>query len=133
MHQQQSLASKWRLSLPRLLGTHRDTSFTQEEVRRRLRAGDTACVRTAAVHAAAARTAVWSALLPDNIARDLGAAARKLPSVVFWHSQGISLEDIGRRISPLGGAWDADRALDTASALIAYVLNEPGFIDRLAA
>jgi hypothetical protein len=133
MQQQQSLSSKWRFSLPRLLGTHRDRSFTQEEVRRRLRGGDSGCARTAAVRAAAAHTAVWSSLLPDNIAVDLGAAARKLPSVVFWHTQGISLEDIGRRISPLGGAWDADRALDTASALIAYILNEPGFIERLAA
>jgi hypothetical protein len=133
MQHLQSLSSKWRFSLPRLLGTQRDPSFTQDEVRRRLRGRDSGCARTAAVHAAAARTAVWSALLPDDIASDLGAAARKLPSVVFWHSQGISLEDIGRRISPLGGAWDADRALDTASALIAYVLNEPGFIDRLAA
>lgn len=133
MQIQQSLSSKWRFSLPRLLGTHRDPSFTQEEVRSRLRARDTACSRTAAVHAAAARTAVWSALLPDDIAGDLGAAGRKLPSIVFWHSQGIPLEDIGRRISPFGGAWDADRALDAASALIAYVLNEPGFIDRIAA
>ncbi len=130
--QQQSLSSKLRLSWPRLLGAP-DQSFTAEEVRQRLRLVDKACARTAAVHAAAARTAIWSSLLPDNIARDLGPAGHRLPTVVFWHSQGISLDDIGRRLSPFGGAWDADRAIAAASALIAYVLNQPGFIDDVAA
>ena len=35
------------------------------------------------------------------------------------------------RLSPLGGAWDANRALDAASALIAQALNR-GHIAPLA-
>src|SRR5207244_1938249 len=125
--QQHSISSKpRRFFWPRLLAQPRNT-FSPDEVRQRLRLGDTAHPRTAAVHAAASRTAVWSSLLPDDVALDLGAAGRRLPSVVFWHSQGISLDDIGRRISRFGGAWDAERAIDVASQLIAHVLNEPGF------
>lgn len=130
---QLSISSKSRFSLPRLLARHQHPSFTPEEVRQRLRLGEAAHPRTAAVHAAASQTAIWSALLPENLARDLGAGGRKLPSVVFWHRQGLSLEDIGRRLSPFGGPWDADRAIATASALIAHILNEPGFINPLAA
>lgn len=130
--QQQSVSSKSWFFWPRLLQSQHEF-YTPEEVRQRLRVGDAEHPRTQAVHAAAARTAVWSALLPDKIAFDLGAAGRRLPSVVFWHSQGLSLEDIGRRISRFGGAWDAERAIDVASQLIAHVLNEPGFVDEVAA
>src|SRR5690242_15816661 len=130
--QQQSVSSKSWFFWPRLLQAQYEF-YTPEEVRQRLGVGDTEHPRTQAVHAAAARTAVWSALLPDKIAFDLGAAGRRLPSVVFWHSQGMSLEDIGRRISRFGGAWDAERAIDVASQLIAHVLNEPGFFDEVAA
>ncbi len=130
MHQQ-SIWSKPRFSWPRLLARKR--SFSPEEVRQRLRQADAGCRRTAAVHDAAAQTAIWSGLLPDKIACELGAASHRLPSVVLWHSQGLSLETIGRRLSPLGGPWDAERALLTASALIAHILNEPGFVDNLVA
>ena len=129
--QRQSIWSRPRLSWSRLLPRKR--SFSPEEVRRRLRQSDSGCKRTAAVHDAAAQTAIWSGLLSDKIACELGAAGYRLPSVVLWHSQGLSLETIGRRLSPLGGPWDAERALITASALIAHVLNEPGFVNSLAA
>jgi hypothetical protein len=43
--------------------------------------------------------------------------------VVFWYRQGIAPCEIGRRLSPLGGAWDANRALAAAAALIAEALN----------
>ena len=131
--QQRSISSKSRRFFwPRLLSQSRN-SFTPEEVRQRLRHADSVHPRTVAVQTAAARTAVWSALLPDNVAFDLGPAGRRLPSVVFWHSQGVSLEDIGRRLSRFGGAWDAERAIDVASQLIAHMLNEPGFMEDVAA
>lgn len=134
MHQQHSISSKPRRSFwPRLLSAYRFDPYTPEEVRQRLRFADTQDPRTVAVQAAASRTSVWSALLPENVALDLGPAGRRLPSVVFWHAQGLPLEDIGRRISQLGGAWDADRAIDVASQLIAYMLNEPGFVEDVAA
>jgi hypothetical protein len=79
--------------------------------------------RTAAVHAAAARTSVWSSRLPDRLAFNLGRSAHRLPTVVYWHRQGIQPDEIGRRLSPFGTEWDADRALDAATSLIADVLN----------
>jgi hypothetical protein len=98
--------------------------YTAQEVRQRLQAdlrdGDS---RTAAVYAAAAMTAVWSSLLPERLAFDLGRAANRLPSVVFWYRQGLSPQEIGRRLSPFGTAWDAERALDAAASLIAQALN----------
>jgi hypothetical protein len=124
------ISSKSRLPFARLL-SQRDT-FTPKEVRQRLRQDEAAHPRTAAVHAAAARTAVWSALLPDKVAYDLGRASTRLPTVVFWYCQGVSALEIGRRLSQFGGTWDADRALDVASALIAHILNQPGFLELVA-
>ena len=88
--------------------------------------------RTLAVHAAAARTSLWSSRLPDKLAFDLGRTASRLPSVVYWYRQGVSLHDIGRRLSGFGGAWDAERALDVAAALIADALNQGAHADLAA-
>ncbi len=108
--------------MPRLLASRK--RFSPEEVRRRLQVnaalGDE---RTEAVHAAAARTGVWSDRLPDRLAFELGRAANRLPSVVYWYRQGLSPRDIGQRLSPFGSDWDANRALDAASMLIAQSLN----------
>jgi hypothetical protein len=106
----------WRLL------AQRDT-FTAEEVRQRLLSADTTHSRTTAVHAAAARTALWTSRLPEKAARDLGRAASRLPTVVYWYRQGVPASEIGRRLSPFGGAWDADRALEVAAVLITEVLN----------
>jgi hypothetical protein len=125
-----SITSKSRLPLPRLLSQR--VTFTPSEVRQRLRQDGAADPRTAAVHAAAARTALWSGLLPDKVAYDLGRTATRLPTVVFWYCQGVSAHEIGRRLSSFGGAWDADRALDVATALIAHILNTPGFLELAA-
>jgi hypothetical protein len=46
-----------------------------------------------------------------------------LPSVIFWYSQGVPIQEIGRRISPFSGEWDADRAIGVAVTLIAEILN----------
>ena len=97
--------------------------FTAAEVRHRLQANGMDDVRTLAVMAMAARTGVWSSDVPDRLAFDLGRTANRLPSVIFWYRQGLSMCEIGRRLSPFGGAWDANRALDTAASLIATALN----------
>ena len=118
-----------RISLARLLARN---NFTAQEVRQRLQVDfATSDERTRHVHAAAAHTAVWSSRLSDRLAFELGRAASRLPSVVFWYRQGVSLNEIGRRLSPFGSVWDANRALDTAATLIAQVLNE-GAITTLA-
>jgi hypothetical protein len=107
--------------LPRLLA-HR-MPFTAEEVRQRLQVDCPEEPRTAAVHAAAARTSLWSSRLPKRVSFDLGRAANRLPTIVCWYRQGVPAHEIGRRLSPFGGAWDADRALDVAATLIADLLN----------
>ena len=120
-HTHSHTSSKSRLSLPRLLATRKN--YTPMEVRQRLQVDQDGDARTRAVHAAAAMTGVWSSMLPDRVAYELGRAATRLPSVVFWYSQGLSEHEIGRRLSPFGTAWDADRALNAATALIAQTLN----------
>src|SRR5947208_4346479 len=127
--QRSTLSSTLRLSLPRLLALR--TSFTAQEVlsRLRLEVGDP---RTEAVHTAAARTSIWAGLLSDKVARDLGRAANRLPTVVFWYCQGLTPHELGRRLSPFGGAWDAERALGVAALLIAELLNRPEIVEIAA-
>jgi hypothetical protein len=97
--------------------------FTADEVLQCLRVGEPGDGRTAAVQAAAARTGVWASRLPDKTAFQLGRAAGRLPSVVYWYTQGVSFNEIGSRLSPFGSAWDARRALRVAAELIAAALN----------
>lgn len=120
--------SRVNQGLRRLLGKFPRTAqtYSPEEVRLRLQKDELADPRTAAVHAAAARTALWSGLVSDKVASDLGPAANRLPTIVLWYRQGVSPHEIGRRLSPFGGAWDADHALAVAAALIAYILNQGG-------
>ncbi len=120
-HSRSHISSKPRLSLPRLLGAR--PRYTVQEVRQRLQVDSAQDDRTLAVHAMASRTTRWSCLLRDKVALDLGRAANRLPSIVFWYRQGVTAEEIGRRLSPFGGSWDANRALDAAAALIAEALN----------
>ena len=124
------ISSKSRHALPRLL-SQRNT-FTAAEVRQRLRLNGPGDARTAAVHAAASMTAVWSGLLSERTAFDLGRTATRLPTVVYWYCQGVPMHEIGRRLTPFGGPWDADRALDVAAALIAHAMNR-GYIAEVAA
>ena len=116
--------------LPRLLSRYR--SFTAREVRHRLGLTQADDPRTAAVHAMAAQTGLWSGRLPDRLALDLGATASRLPSVVYWYRQGHSPHVIGRRLSRFGGAWDAERALGVAAGLIAEALNDGARAERAA-
>jgi hypothetical protein len=130
-HSGSQTSSKLRLPLPRLLATRKH--YTAEEVRDRLQIDCLSSdLRTCAVHAAAAMTAIWSSDVPDRMAFDLGRAANRLPTVVFWYRQGLSAQEIGRRLSPFGTAWDADRALNAAATLIAEALNR-GDVAELAA
>jgi hypothetical protein len=124
------ISSKRRLSLPRLLA-HRQ-SYTAREVRQRLQIDTDADARTAAVHAAAAQTSVWCNRLRDRVAYDLGRSADRLPTVVHWYRQGLTEDEIGKRLSPFGTNFDAQRAIDAATALIAEALNS-GDVMRLAA
>lgn len=117
-----------RFAFLRLALLPQRTTYTPEEVGQRLRLDDSETdPRTRAVHRAVAHTGIWSSLLSPKVAADLGRAGTCLPLIVFWHRQGVPAADIGQRVSPFGGAWDAERALDVAFALIAQTLNQPGF------
>ena len=118
----------WRaLSGSLLRGLRSIEPYSPREVRARLledlSRGD---ARTAAVHAAAAETGAWMRLLPNDACREhrLGLAASRLPSVVFWHRQGLSAEVIGQRLTPFGERCYGDRAIDAACGVIAALLNE---------
>jgi hypothetical protein len=126
--QSSHLSSKSWSVLPRLL-LRRET-FTAQEVRQRLQIDTPRDQRTEAVHTAAAHASLWSDQVPDRLRYELGRTATRLPSVVFWYRQGVPMHEIGRRLSPFGNAWDADRALQAAAALIAQLLNrgQPLFI-----
>jgi hypothetical protein len=101
------------------------TRYTTREVRLRLQAGGLGGPRTVAVQAAAAQVGGWMRLLPSDAARErnLGLAAERLPTVVFWFCSGLSAEQIGRRLTPLGESCYGDRAIDAACSLIAALLN----------
>lgn len=118
--------SRTNTGFRRFLGKWPKTTrrYSPEEVRLRLHTDKLDDPRTAAVHAAAARTGLWSSLLSEKVRCDLGPAATRLPTVVHWYRQGVPAHEIGRRLSPFGGTWDADHALAVATALIAYVLNQ---------
>ena len=121
-----------RFALWRLVRPPQHPTFSAREVRRRLRLEQDADPRTRAVHLAAAQTAIWSSLVSDKIAVDLGRASTCLPLIVFWYRQGVPTQEIGERVSPFGGAWDAERALDVAAGLIARTLNQPGLLATAA-
>ena len=100
--------------------------YSPQEVRARLHDDNSQSdPRTAAVHAAAAEAGGWMRLLPNDAYREhrLGLAATRLPSVIFWYRQGVSPEQIGRRLTPFGGGSDGDRAIAAACGLIAALLN----------
>ena len=67
--------------------------------------------------------------MSEKVAYELGRAAPRLPTIVHWYRQGVPPQEIGRRLSPMGGAWDAERALEVAVLLIATVLNRPELVD----
>lgn len=118
-----STRATWFNSLLQMLGLRsRVERFTAEEVRTRL-LGEPTSPRTEAVQSAAAHVGLWTALLHQDDAYLLGRGANLLPSVVFWYRQGVPLFEIGRRITPLGTVFDAERALEVSTALIAHLLN----------
>ena len=125
-------SSKPRRILLRLLAARNSNNFTVEEVRQRLRNGSADEPRTAIVQAAASRTGVWSARLTKQLHAELGRTAERLPTIVFWYRQGMSASEIGRRLSLFGDAWDAERALEVAAALIARSLNDGDFAELAA-
>jgi hypothetical protein len=128
--QNSQVSSKPRFLLPRLLAPRK--TFSPREVRERLRIENSDDPRTVQVHEAASRTGEWAGRLSDRLSFELGRAATRLPTIVYWYRQGIPPREIGRRLSPFGSEWDAERALDVAATLIARSLNRSEYPELAA-
>lgn len=103
----------------------RTPGFTAREVRRLLREG-AANERGRAVSRCVARASDWLPPTPD-VVRCPSHYQQNLTRIIFWYSQGESVEAIGRRVSAFGTPWGVERALETACQRIAACLNHtPG-------
>lgn len=123
------------LPLPRLrqlrsaLAGHRPALYTADEVAVALSpvlSEGLESDRKETILACAACPSEWLSYLDERAAWELGRAADKLPSLVFWRRVGLPMEEMGRRLNLLGGAWHADRALAAAERCIAARLNDRG-------
>jgi hypothetical protein len=64
--------------------------------------------------------------LPADTRRAFGHLAwhaERLPTIFYLYRRGWAPEQIGRRLSPLGGAWAVDNTLRVAANLICERLN----------
>jgi MFS family permease len=106
-----------------LLPTRRTRpSFTPTEVRAAL-IGSLEGARADAILEVAATPGRW---LPNDTRRafhELSRYGDRLPTILHLYRSGEDPETIGRRFSPLGGAWAVERTVDIASELIAKQLN----------
>jgi hypothetical protein len=69
--------------------------------------------------------------LPPDSRRAFGNLAwyaERLPTILHLYRRGWAPEQIGRRLSPLGGGWAVEQTLSRAAELIAAKIN-----DRLVA
>lgn len=80
--------------------------------------------RAKAILACAAQPSEWTDRLDAETRWRLGRVAERLPSVVYWRRAGLSLEEIGARLSRFGGGWIAAEALEAAARCIADRLND---------
>ena len=70
-----------------------------------------------------AEPASW---LPPDPRRAFGSLAwyaERLPMILHLYRRGWAPEQIGRKLTPLGGAWAVEQTLETAAGLIAERLN----------
>lgn len=82
--------------------------------------------RQRSVLATASVPSAWTGYLSSADAWQLGRDAYRLPTILFWHRTGLSLEEIGRRLGLFSGTWQARRALEAAAGCIAARLNDRG-------
>ena len=70
-----------------------------------------------------AAPASWLPADPRRAFGNLAWHAERLPTIFHFYRRGWSPEQIGRRLSPLGGAWAVDSTMRVAADLIARRLN----------
>jgi hypothetical protein len=100
----------------------RTPGFTAGEVKRLLREG-AVTDRGRAVSRCVARSSDWLPQEPD-VVRCPFHYVQWLTRIVYWYSQGESIEAIGERVTAFHTAWGVERALKVACRRIADCLNE---------
>lgn len=99
----------------------RTPGFTGREVRSLLREGQQTD-RGRAVRRCVARSADWLPPTPDVVNCPFHYQQR-LPRIVFWYAQGMSIEEIGERLTAFHTSWGVERSLQVACDRIAFCLN----------
>jgi hypothetical protein len=99
----------------------RTPGFTVAEVQQLLREG-AGTERGRAVSRCVARSSDWLPPVPDVVLCPFHYQ-RLLPRIIFWYSQGESIEEIGKRVTAFHTSWGVERALLTACYRIAECLN----------
>lgn len=113
-----------RLPAPSSLLTRRPAvaRFSSAEVAEALN-GRLRGERADSILAMAAQTSRWMPDEPQQAFRDVPNLADRVPTILYQIRQGGDPEQIGRRLSPLGGGWPVRRTVEIASDLIARELN----------
>lgn len=79
--------------------------------------------RADAVLELVAQPARWMPADPSRTFREVSRYADRLPTILHQYRRGEDPEQIGRRMSPLGGGWPVQRTVEIAAGLIARQLN----------
>ncbi len=80
--------------------------------------------RAAAALEMAAQPIRWMPTDPTAAFRDVPRYADRVPTILYQMRHGGDPEEIGRRLSPLGGGWPVRRTVEIAADLIARELNK---------
>jgi MFS family permease len=100
----------------------RQERYTTDEVVLAL-SGRAQGTRANAVLDLAAQTSRWMPSNPRRAFAQVPQYADRLPTILYQIRQGGDPETIGRRLSPLGGAWPVRRSVEIAAGFIAGELN----------
>jgi MFS family permease len=114
-----------RLHAPASLMPNRNRSrrFTGAEVEAAI-SGRSQGPRAMAALDMAAQPVRWMPADPAAAFRDVHRFADRVPTILYQVRNGGDPEEIGRRISPLGGSWSVHRTVEIAAELIARELNK---------
>ena len=102
-------------------------AYSRNEVLEILRGGDLGERAESALQLVSEPTE-WLPVDSRRAFGELAWYAERLPTILYLYRRGWAPEQIGRRLSPLGGSWAVEQILSRAAELIAARIN-----DRLAA
>ena len=100
----------------------RTPGFTSREVKYLLREG-AKTERGRAVSRCVAQSSDWLPPIPD-VVRCPFHYVQWLTRIVYWYSQGETIDMIGERVTAFHTAWGVERALKVACQRIAACLND---------